>query len=215
MENPIKELIELSTSSGAIKQEYLDFIYQKAEEKGISKIECDIYIENALNVIKKQDGVVKTEKSYRGWWFILVGIGDFIWGISCMDNSYTQDLGIFGLLSGILFILVGAFLLGRNNVKSKYQKQEPSILKNNDVGKLNHENKVIELIKDNKVKDAIFYYSSNHGFTWDISKSKVKEIAERNGLTNNFINYDTNNAIKTFAIIAVVIFVLSKLMQVI
>ena len=118
MENSIKELIELSTSSGAIKQESRDFIYQKAEEKGISKTECDIYIENALNVITKQDGVIKTEKSYRGWWFILIGIGDFIWGASCMGNSYTEGMGVFGLISGALFILVGTFLLGWLNVKT-------------------------------------------------------------------------------------------------
>ncbi len=116
MENSIKELIELSTSSGAIKQESRDFIYQKAEEKGISKSECDIYIENALNVITKQDGVIKTEKSYRGWWFILIGIGDFIWGASIVGNRYTEGMGVFGLISGALFILVGAFLLGWLNI---------------------------------------------------------------------------------------------------
>ena len=112
MENSIKELIELSTSSGAIKQESRDFIYQKAEEKGISKTECDIYIENALNVITKQDGVIKTEKSYRGWWFILIGIVDALWGIS------WGKYGVYCFFSGILFILVGAFLLGWLNVKT-------------------------------------------------------------------------------------------------
>tara|TARA_B110000503_G_scaffold79374_1_gene121941 strand:- start:1113 stop:1760 length:648 start_codon:yes stop_codon:yes gene_type:complete len=117
MENSIKELIELSTSSGAIKQESRDLIYLKAEIKGISKTECDIYIENALNVISKQDGVIKTEKSFRGWWFILAGIVDFIWGASIVDNRYTEVYGVIGLISGTLFILVGMFLLGWLNVK--------------------------------------------------------------------------------------------------
>ncbi len=62
MEQSIKELIELSTSSGSIKQESRDFIYLKAEEKGILKAECDIYIENALNTAAKEDNVVKSEK---------------------------------------------------------------------------------------------------------------------------------------------------------
>jgi hypothetical protein len=117
MENSIKELIELSTSSGAIKQESRDLIYLKAEIKGISKTECDIYIENALNVISKQDGVIKTEKSFRGWWFILAGIVDFIWGASIVDNRYTEVYGLIGLITGTLFILVGMFLLGWLNVK--------------------------------------------------------------------------------------------------
>ena len=117
MENSIKELIELSTSSGAIKQESRDLIYLKAEIKGISKTECDIYIENALNVISKQDGVIKTEKSFRGWWFILAGIVDFIWGASIVDNRYTEVYGVIGLITGTLFILVGMFLLGWLNVK--------------------------------------------------------------------------------------------------
>lgn len=117
MENSIKELIELSTSSGAIKQESRDLIYQKAEIHGISKTECDIYIENALNIISKQDVAIKTEKSYRGWWFILVGIIDFIWGASIVDSRYTEVYGVIGLISGTLFILVGMFLLGWLNVK--------------------------------------------------------------------------------------------------
>lgn len=117
MENSIKELIELSTSSGAIKQESRDLIYQKAEIHGISKTECDIYIENALNIISKQDVAIKTEKSYRGWWFILVGIIDFIWGASIVDSRHTEVYGVIGLISGTLFILVGMFLLGWLNVK--------------------------------------------------------------------------------------------------
>ncbi|MSP70217.1 MAG: hypothetical protein EXR20_08085 [Bacteroidetes bacterium] len=117
MDPSIKDLIELSTSSGAIKQESRDFIYQKAEEKGISKTECDIYIENALNVITKQD-VKYSDRSgvSRGWWFILIGIGDFIWGVSCMGSRYTEDMGVFGLISGVGFILVGTFLLGWLNI---------------------------------------------------------------------------------------------------
>jgi hypothetical protein len=117
MENSIKELIELSTSNGSIKQESRDFIYQKAEEKRISKTECDIYIENALNVISKQDGVIKTIKSYRGWWFIMFGIGDFITGVSIGDANGA--IAILAVISGALFILVGIALLLGSKLRKK------------------------------------------------------------------------------------------------
>jgi hypothetical protein len=74
MENPIKELIELSTSSGAIKQESRDFIYQKAEEKGISQTECDIYINAGLSKSKTYSEIIPTGQIVQNklWYIIAV-----------------------------------------------------------------------------------------------------------------------------------------------
>ncbi|MFN5633350.1 MAG: hypothetical protein ACK49D_01630, partial [Flavobacteriia bacterium] len=66
------------------------------------------------------------------------------------------------------------------------------------------------LIKDKKVEDAIKYYAANFGFSENDSKSKVKEIAEKNGLASNYKKYETKSALIGFAIIAVVVFVLFK-----
>jgi hypothetical protein len=118
MEQSIKELIELSTSSGSIKQESRDFIYLKAEEKGILKAECDIYIENALNTAAKEDNVIKSEKKSRGWWFIIFGISDILWGASCLGSKYTAKWGMLGILSGLIFTLVGFYFLGRLKAKT-------------------------------------------------------------------------------------------------
>ena len=81
MEQSIKELIELSTSSGSIKQESRDFIYLKAEEKGILKAECDIYIENALNTAAKEDNVVKSEKNLEDGGLFLLGLVIYFGGL--------------------------------------------------------------------------------------------------------------------------------------
>jgi hypothetical protein len=120
MEQSIKELIDLSTSSGTIKQESRDFIYLKAEEKGILKAECDIYIENALSTAAKEDNVIKSDKKSRGWWFIIIGISDFLWGASCLDSKYTAKWGMIGVLSGFIFTLIGVYFLGKIKVKTLF-----------------------------------------------------------------------------------------------
>jgi hypothetical protein len=75
MENSIKELIELSISSGAIKQESRDFIYQKAEEKGISKTECDIYINAGISKAKTFGNIIPTGQIVQNkLWYIIVVI---------------------------------------------------------------------------------------------------------------------------------------------
>ncbi|MSP70216.1 MAG: hypothetical protein EXR20_08080 [Bacteroidetes bacterium] len=60
MEQSIKELIELSTSSGTLKPEVRDLIYQKAEEKGINQTECDIYINAGLSKSKTVNNNIPT-----------------------------------------------------------------------------------------------------------------------------------------------------------
>jgi hypothetical protein len=79
-----------------------------------------------------------------------------------------------------------------------------------DEEKLNHENKVFDLIKEKKIKDAIKYYATNFGFTEEVSKLKVKEIAEIKGLGSNYKKYETKNSIIGFTIIAFIVFVLFK-----
>ncbi len=57
--------------------------------------------------------LLNPKKKSRGWWFILIGIGDILWGISCLESKYTQGWGLFGLLSGFIFTLVGFYFLGK------------------------------------------------------------------------------------------------------
>jgi hypothetical protein len=59
----------------------------------------------------------------------------------------------------------------------------------------NHENKVVDLIKEKKIEDAIKYYASNFELAEDTSRLKVKELAERNGLASIITANNRKNAI--------------------
>lgn len=58
-----------------------------------------------------------------------------------------------------------------------------------DKEKSDYENLVIDLIKDNNVKDAISAYANNFGFTEENSFNKVKALAEKSGYASNFNSY--------------------------
>jgi hypothetical protein len=73
-----------------------------------------------------------------------------------------------------------------------------------------HENKVVELIKENKIADAIKYYASNFGYLEDVSSIKVKELAEKNGLASAYRKYETKKTIIVLVVLAVIIFVIFK-----
>jgi hypothetical protein len=92
-------------------------------------------------------------------------------------------------------------------------KKDNSIIKPKeltDEERNKHESKVVDLIKDKKIDDAIKYYATNFGYTEDSSKLKVKELAEKNGMASIYKKHETKNALIGFVIIAVVIFVLFK-----
>lgn len=76
--------------------------------------------------------------------------------------------------------------------------------------KTEHESKVVDLIREKKIADAIKYYAANFGFTDDASKIKVKELAEKNGLASIYKRYENGNLVKgclfLFVIIAIVLF---------
>lgn len=111
MDNATKELIQLSTSGGKIAHDRRDFIYRKAAENGISKEECDIYIDGYLNSKKNADVQAKSHRKNWGWWLIIIGVGDFLFGMSLAGDRYAKDgAGIF-LISGLLFIAFGAYKL--------------------------------------------------------------------------------------------------------
>jgi Zn finger protein HypA/HybF involved in hydrogenase expression len=59
----------------------------------------------------------------------------------------------------------------------------------NDEEKLIHEKKVIELLNDKKIDDAVKYYSANFGLTAANSLIKIKELAEKNGSYSVYSNY--------------------------
>jgi hypothetical protein len=59
-----------------------------------------------------------------------------------------------------------------------------------DEEKNKHESKLVYLIKENKVEDAIKYYAIIFGYTEDASELKVKELAEKNGMASIYKKYD-------------------------
>lgn len=69
----------------------------------------------------------------------------------------------------------------------------PKIL--SDKEKSDYENLVIDLIKDNNVKDAISAYANNFGYTGAVSKTKVRELAEKNGYISNYNRFYNKKAI--------------------
>lgn len=79
-----------------------------------------------------------------------------------------------------------------------------------DEERLTHDKKVLELIENKKIGDAITYYAANFGFSEADSKLRVKEIADKNGFGSNYKKYETKSSIIGFVIIAVVVFVLFK-----
>ena len=119
MESSIKELIELSTKSGSISLEARNLIYQKAEEKNISKTECDIYIDGYINQINKEDKVINSGNRRWGYWLIICGILDLIWlviNIDIINRALKYGIGsgtvFFWIFSIIVILFFGSFLLG-------------------------------------------------------------------------------------------------------
>lgn len=82
-----------------------------------------------------------------------------------------------------------------------------------DEERTNHENKVVDLIKENKIEDAIKYYASNFGFTEDASKVKVKELAEKNGMASVYKKYDNKQTLYGCLVLLVVGFILMMLFK--
>lgn len=77
----------------------------------------------------------------------------------------------------------------------------------------NHENKVVDLIKEKKIEDAIKYYATNFGFTEASSKLKVKEFAEKNGMASNYKKYDNKQTLLGCLVLLVVGFILMMLFK--
>jgi hypothetical protein len=77
-----------------------------------------------------------------------------------------------------------------------------------DEERTNHENKVVDLIKAQKIEDAIKYYASNFGFPEDVSKIEVKILAEKNGMASVYKKYDNNQTLYGCLVLLVVGFIL-------
>lgn len=71
-----------------------------------------------------------------------------------------------------------------------------------------HEAKTVELIKEKKVSDAIKYYAANFGESNKNSGIKVKEFAEKNGLTSIYKRYDNKQNLYAYLFLIVVALVL-------
>jgi hypothetical protein len=62
------------------------------------------------------------------------------------------------------------------------------------------EKKVLDLLQDNKVLDAIKYYAANFGIAEDIAIAKVKELAEKNGLASKLTSYNRKKALTSLSV---------------
>ncbi len=80
-----------------------------------------------------------------------------------------------------------------HNCKKDNEITRPKDL--SDEERNNHENRVVELIKEKKIEDAIKYYGTNFGFTDDSSKLKVKNLAEKNGLASIITSHNRKKVI--------------------
>jgi hypothetical protein len=69
----------------------------------------------------------------------------------------------------------------------------PKTISNED--KIKFETKVIELVKENKVDDAIKFYATNFGYSEENASVKVKELSEKNGLKNIIISSNRKKTI--------------------
>jgi hypothetical protein len=121
MEQKLKELIQLSIVDGSITQEKREYIYSKASESGVDKTECDIFIDSLISNSKTLAETVSINKKNRGWYFIVIGIVDFLWLCHYIDvaGSYVDNF-YAGLQfwSSVIFILVGSYILGWLNKNS-------------------------------------------------------------------------------------------------
>ena len=118
--NPdLKELIEISTVKGSLTADARNLIYTKAESIGVTKMECDIYIEGFLNSKKEQNKSVNSYRKNWGIWLIFCGILDFIWGLYLASDRYTDEYALIFLISGALFVVFGLVLIGAFSNLSK------------------------------------------------------------------------------------------------
>lgn len=111
MNADLKELIEISTVKGSLTADARNLIYTKAESLGVSKMECDIYIEGFLNSKKEQNKSVNSYRKNWGIWLIFCGILDFSWGLYLASDRYAKDYALIFLISGVLFVVFGLVLI--------------------------------------------------------------------------------------------------------
>jgi len=121
MEQKLKELIQLSIVNGSISNEKREYIYSKASESGVDKTECDIFIDSLISNSKTLAETASNNKKNRGWYFITIGIVDFLWLCHYVDiagNYADKFFVLLYLISSLVFILAGTYLLGWLNKNS-------------------------------------------------------------------------------------------------
>lgn len=120
MDAEIKELIQLSTQNGTLAQDARDLIYRKAAQKGISSSECDVYINGYLTSKVNHNVAVQTHNRNWGIWLIIVGVLDILWGINLANKPFGDDAGAICVLSGLVFLIIGAYKAGGKNSKKYF-----------------------------------------------------------------------------------------------
>jgi hypothetical protein len=125
MNADLKQLIEISTVKGSLTADARNLIYAKADSLGVSKLECDIYIEGFLNSKKEQNKSINSNRKNWGIWLLICGIIDFIWGLYLASNKYTDDYALIFLISGALFVVFGIGLIGAFSSITFFLKKVP------------------------------------------------------------------------------------------
>lgn len=119
MDTNIKELIELSCVSGEITGAKRNLIYKKAEELGISKEECDIYISGFLNKINTAKDKPKNNRHILGYLLYFGAFWDIFWSLHLFQRKITRPYGIFILVLGVVILYFSFKLMKKNSLVTK------------------------------------------------------------------------------------------------
>lgn len=112
MSAELQNLINASIDAGEINDSRRKIIYEKALHMGISREECDIYIENAITNQRNTNAVLTANRKYQGAVLVVFGLIDLVYGIDCATKGrYYEDIALVCILSGLALLVFGLFIL--------------------------------------------------------------------------------------------------------
>jgi hypothetical protein len=108
----LKSLIEASVVNGQVDANARKIILAKANQQGINEDECDLFIASVIRAHEGQQKAIKADVNYRAYSLIAIALVEFAYAASI--GQYSNPGPTFGLaiLTGIIFLLLGIYLLG-------------------------------------------------------------------------------------------------------
>jgi hypothetical protein len=117
MQESLKELIMLSTENGMISEERRELIYNKAVEHGVSREECDVYIESSIRTNLQNKKIATNSRNIQGVWYIVAAILDFIAAAYFVAGEFVGGF-LACILSGLFLLFWGLHTLNALNKES-------------------------------------------------------------------------------------------------